>query len=87
MWIFFSCKEAEKWDWLSYTPTGMDGAKFYTYLFMAEVINYFNNNFNFVFGLRKEMLPNWLAGLHALFPAVESEIMGSWFVGSKSAAS
>lgn len=32
-----SCKEAEKWNWPSYTPSGMDGAKFYTYLFMAEI--------------------------------------------------
>ncbi|XP_015773791.1 PREDICTED: uncharacterized protein LOC107352003 [Acropora digitifera] len=37
MRIFFSCKEAEKWNWPSYTPSGMDGAKFYTYLFMAEI--------------------------------------------------
>ena len=33
----FSCKEAEKWDWNLYTPAGIDGSKFYTYLFMAEV--------------------------------------------------
>ena len=49
MRIFFSCKEAEKWNWPSYTPSGMDGAKFYTYLFMAEVINFNSSYFNFVF--------------------------------------
>ena len=49
MLILFSCKEAEKWNWPSYTPSGMDGSKFYTYLFMAEVINFNNSYFNFVF--------------------------------------
>jgi len=32
-----SCEEAEKWEWSIYTPAGLDGSKFYTYLFMAEI--------------------------------------------------
>ncbi|CAH3177287.1 unnamed protein product [Porites evermanni] len=32
-----SCKDAEKWDWTLFSPTGIDGSKFYTHLFMAEI--------------------------------------------------
>ena len=35
--FMFSCKDAEKWDWTQYKPAGIDGSKFYTFLFMAEV--------------------------------------------------
>ncbi|XP_068731530.1 transmembrane protein 179B-like [Montipora capricornis] len=32
-----SCIEAQKWDWSHYTPSGIDGTQFYTYLFMVEI--------------------------------------------------
>ncbi|XP_020620247.1 transmembrane protein 179B-like [Orbicella faveolata] len=35
-----SCQNAEKWDWTQYTPADIDGSKFYTYLFMAEVASF-----------------------------------------------
>ena len=80
MRIFFSCKEAEKWNWLSYTPSGMDGAKFYTYLFMAEVINFTNNYyyFNFVFAQTKETFPNQLTRLPV--PYFQQQKVRSWLL-------
>ncbi|KAL9954322.1 hypothetical protein ACROYT_G041843 [Oculina patagonica] len=35
-----SCQKAEKWDWTQYTPADIDGSKFYTFLFMAEIASF-----------------------------------------------
>jgi len=35
-----SCQKAEEWDWTQYKPAGIDGSKFYTYLFMAEIASF-----------------------------------------------